>query len=170
MIISFNRSPQTYLVVLIITLAILTLIMQISRYAYDKPRRTRTDSTLFVLEFLTVIFMMICVVALVFVYQGYIPWDSPGYLPYISEIGVIAANADPSKYAVTPSATYPATTFAQAVTAYRNSPTGFATRVFSWDGLVVTILKAEAAVNLGHSAAPPGTSWVFQDLNTAVSS
>lgn len=149
-----------------IALGIMSIGLQVSRYAIDKKFNTRTDTILFVLELLTIVALIICIFVLIFIYQGYVPWNSPGFLPFISKYGVIASNADPSKFAVVPAAMYPAVTYAAAIDAYRNSPNGLATGIFAWDGVAVTILRADA-VHLAD-AAPSGTSWVFQDLNTVV--
>lgn len=167
MIVSFSRIPHSVIVVLIIALAFFSLVLQIARYTKVKPAdRTTEYKVLFALEFLTIVALLICCAMLIFVYSKYIPWDSPGYLSYVAPYGVIASNVDPSTFAAS-TTTYPAVTYALAVEAYKNSPNGFTTGLFAWDGLAVTILKAEAT-QLGTPGAPKGTSWVFQDLNTAV--
>ncbi len=177
--IGLNTTSQTFLAVMMVVFTILLIALQVVRLGKAKKesdgrhpgesggtRFTSQDLNLWICELLTVIALAIIVVMIFILYWKYIPADSPGCLPSISEFGVIASNIDPSKYAVTPAATYNATTYADAVSVYKSSPNGLATGYFSWDGLFVTILNSNA--HQLKSGAPPGTSWVFQNLSTTV--
>lgn len=160
--------------------AILFLILQVLRFprAHNQlaleDRMTKWEEAkkierpLWIVELLIGIGMVICVAILFILYYHYIPSDSPGCLPYLSPFGVVASNVDPSKYVMLPKTTSIAVTYSQAIEAYKNSRNAYATGIFAWDGAVVTILDS-AAVQLAAPGAPIGTSWVFEDLNTAVS-
>ncbi len=162
---------QISLAVMMVVFAILFVILQSISYtrAVNNSNRipfTRTDKALQICEMLIVACLIIIVAVYMMTYWYYIPSDSPGCLPYISDFGVIVSNVNPSHYAVTPVATYPATTYSDAIIAYRASPNGLATGYFSWDGIAVTILNSNAYEL--KSGSPQGTSWVFQDLHTLV--
>jgi hypothetical protein len=165
--IGFNRTPQTALMILTIVFGILLIILQSVRFSKEKSTATHLDRNLYICELLTVLSLMAVVAVNFFLYWNYIPADSPGCLPYISEFGVIASAVDPIKFLANPAGSYPATTYAAAVTAFKSSPNGYATGYFAWDGVTVRILTSEAFKL--KSGAPQGTSWVFQSLNTAVS-
>lgn len=167
MLFSFTSlTPHVVLGVLMITFALLALLFQAIRISKTYRTNKPLDNVLWTFEFLTIIAVVICSLVQVGLYSGYIPADSPGCLPHIAPYGVVASSVDPAKYAVTPVATYPATTYPAAVLAYKNSPNGFTTGFFAWDGLVVTILNADA-FELA-AGTPVGNSWVFEDLNVAV--
>lgn len=133
---------------------------------------TRVHSTsistrykLWICELASIVGLLIVVGISLGLQFDYIPKNTPGCLPFVSPYGVIASGVDPSSHAVTPKATYPALTYNEAIIAYKRSPNGLATGYFSWDGISVTILDSSA--HQLASGAPTGTSWVFQDLNTA---
>lgn len=159
----FTRTLQFFLTSLVITFGILLILLQSLKFGKNFDNRK-----LWVPEFLTVLAILTCIILLVFSYQGFIPEDSPGCLPHTAPIGVIAANVNPSLYYThSPPVIYPASSYSEAVKAFQNSTDGFSTGYFSWDGTGVAILKS-TAFELGNTGAPVGTSWVFEDLNTAV--
>jgi hypothetical protein len=174
--IGFGKSLQTVLLVLMIILSLSLIALQVARYSKASKfigplsaaenRQKEIDKILWICEFLTVLSLIGVVVTNFVSYYSYIPENSPGCLKYISPFGVIASGVDPSTFAVKPAATYLANSYQQAVDKYRTSPNGLATGYFAWDGLQVTILNSDAAQLA--TGATPGTSWVFQDLHTAV--
>lgn len=170
--IGYSKTLQFYVTILMITFGGLLLMLQILRYNDDKPKNgisssPNRDKIFWIFEFLTVIALLICVVLIFFLYMRYIPADSPGCVPYLTPYGVVASNVDPIKYSIsTPPVTYPAATYAAAVKAFEGSENGFATGFFAWDGVSIIILNSSAAA-LATPGAPVGTSWVFEDLNTA---
>lgn len=162
--IGFNREAQTILAILMVAFAVLLIALQIARKVKTDTTFTRIDNILWICEFLTVLSLIAIVVADYFLYLPFIPSNSPGCLPHISQFGVVASGVDASKFAVTPAASYPALTYQAAVSVYRSSPNGLATGYFAWDGLSVIILNS-SAYQLA-TGATIGTSWVFQDLST----
>ncbi len=170
-----NRTPQYILLVMTVVFGILLIGLQVVRRYKVKPKNetqagggppvNTIDRSLWICELLTAISLIVLVAVNFGLYLNYIPADSPGCLPYISKFGVIASQADPSKFAISPPASFPATSYIEAVKRYHGSPNGLATGYFSWDGLTVTILNSNA--HQLASGAPQGTSWVFQDLSTA---
>ena len=164
--IGLNEAPQTILSVVMIIFAVLLIALQIERRTKTYLTMSNTDKRLWIAELLTVICLVALVIVIIALYWHYIPADSPGCIPYISSFGVIASGVDPHTFALDPKAIpIPALTYTAAVAAYKSSANGFTTGYFAWDGVSVTILQSRAHQLV--SGAPPGNSWVFQDLSTA---
>ncbi len=166
--IGYSKTFQFILAVMTVVFGALLFALQAARTGIAFHRSAEKLSTeersLWISEIIVVVVLLAVVIANFFIYFRYIPENSPGCLPFISPYGVIASNADPTKFVTQPVTPYPAVTYTEAIAAYRVSPNGFATGYFSWDGLSVLILDSNA--HQLSSAGTKGTSWIFQDLNT----
>lgn len=152
--------------VLMVVFAILLMALQVARLWKTQKEKTFTsvDRGLWISEFITVLVLVGIVLYNLISYWNYIPSNSPGCLPRISEFGVIANNVDPTKFIAQPPVVIPATTYAAAVTAFNQSANGLANGYFAWNGVSMTVLTSQAYQL--SSGASPGNSWVFQSLNT----
>lgn len=155
------------IIVLVLTIlfAILLIGLQVTLFWKDYAAKTltNTERDLWICQFLALLVLIGLVIYNLVFYWNYIPADSPTCLAHIAEVGVIANSVDPTKFIASPATVIPATTYSAALTAFKNSPNGLATGYFAWDGVNVTILTSQA-YQLA-SGAPPGHSWVFQNLN-----
>lgn len=159
----YNR---VVLVIIMAIFSVLLVALQIALFwkSYVGKTLTNTERDLWICDLLSVLALTGIVIANMIIYWNYIPANSPGCLPHISEFGVIANSVDPTKFIAQPPTVIPAASYSAAVTAFKSSSNGLATGYFAWDGLNVTILTSQA-YQLA-SGASPGNSWVFQSLNT----
>lgn len=170
---------EILLTTLMASFAVLLLVFQARRMSImlksskkdekgNFTRESKTEHWIWFAELFAVLGLLACIIAFFILSQNLISADSPGCLPYFSRFGVVASGVDPKTYFLTKDpVTYPALTYAEAIEKFQNSPDGLATGYFAWDGIAVTILNSNAS-HLADKGAPPGTSWVFEDLNTAV--
>lgn len=159
--------PLSSIVILIIpaVLSVLILALMVVRMAQDWKRISELDKAMTVIEFITMIGLTIFTIILSILYVYSKPTEQPGCQRFVADYGIIASNVDVTSFILNAKATYPANTFADAVSQYRTNQEG--TGYFAWDGVIIRILTSNAN-QLSSSTAPKGNYTVYSDQNVAI--